>query len=217
MKIFVIFISITLAISSCAQSDTNSPAKTSTDLDSLQTAYFASGCFWCSEAIFETIGGISEVESGYAGGSSLDPTYGEVCSGGTGHAETVKIYYDSSIVDFATLVDVFFNSHDPSTINQQGPDSGTQYRSIAFYENAIEKSIIQEAITKLKEDKVFSVITTKVEEFSIFYIAEDAHQNYVKNNLKRSYVQNVSKPRMQRFLEKMPSFKKSNPFDQFFV
>ena len=111
------------------------------NLDSLQTAYFASGCFWCVEAVFESVNGVEEAVSGYSGGEAKNATYSKVSSGRTKHAEAVKVYYDSSVVSFETLVDVFFNSHDPTTLNQQGPDRGTQYRSIAFYQNNHEKEV----------------------------------------------------------------------------
>lgn len=173
-------------------------------LDSLQTAYFASGCFWCVEAVFESVEGVIEAESGYAGGQTIDPSYEEVCSGTTGHAETTKVYYDSTIISFQELVDVFFNSHDPSTKNQQGPDSGTQYRSIAFYRNLREKQIIEDNIFTLLTEKVYASVTTEVLELDTFYVAEEYHQDYVKNHMNQPYVQGVSLPRVKDFKRKMP-------------
>ena len=203
----------------CAQSQNpTSPADTKTDnekpaddgyvrapgADTLQTAYFASGCFWCVEGIYEAVEGVREAEAGYAGGDKANPTYTEVCTGATGHAETIKVYYDSTVVSFGELVDVFFNSHDPTTLNQQGPDKGTQYRSIAFYQNAREKEIIEEKILTLLTEKVYGTITTEVKELDTFYIAEDYHQNFVERNQKHPYVNSVSKPRINKFKEKMP-------------
>lgn len=207
----LLFVLITGAsLASCAQStpetlENNTIQKdVSTNLEFLQTAYFASGCFWCVEAVYESVKGVGEAESGYAGGKEKNPTYTQVARGKTSHAETVKVYYDSSIVSFETLVDVFFNSHDPTTLNQQGPDRGTQYRSIAFYENDEEKSIIESKISNLLADKKFKNITTEVKRLNKFYIAEDYHQDYERLNPNQSYVRAVSIPRLNAFKEKMP-------------
>ena len=213
MKKIALTLFIGFSLASCGQDNAPLSDETAAVQDTVPTAYFGSGCFWCSEAIFETIDGVYEVESGYAGGEVEDPTYSQVCSGTTGHAETVKVYYDSSIVSYETLLEVFFNSHDPSTLNQQGPDSGTQYRSVAFYQDTIEKKAISAYIEYLKNENIHPSISTTIEALGTFYMAEEYHQDYVKNNLNRSYVQNVSKPRMFKFLEKMPSFKKDNPFE----
>jgi peptide-methionine (S)-S-oxide reductase len=172
------------------------------DLDSLQTAYFASGCFWCVEAVFESVKGVQEAESGYSGGASKNPTYEEICTGRSGHAESVKVYYDSSIVSYETLVDVFFNSHDPSTLNRQGPDSGTQYRSAIFYETDEERKIAKAAIKKLRSNG--TRVTTEVTPLDVFWIAEDYHQDYERNHPNQSYVRAVSIPRLNAFKAKMP-------------
>ena len=179
-----------------------------TPLDSLQTAYFASGCFWCVEAIFESVKGVEEAVSGYSGGEEENPTYAEVSTGSTGHAEAVKVYYDSSIVSFETLVDVFFNSHDPTTLNQQGPDRGPQYRSVAFYQTPEEKEIINRKIQTLLTEKIFGNITTEVTEFEKFYEAEAYHQNYERLHPDQPYVRSVSIPRLNKFREKMPKILK---------
>lgn len=170
----------------------------------LQTAYFASGCFWCVEAVFESVRGVEEAVSGYAGGTTKNPTYRSVSSGDTDHAESVMVYYDSTIVSFETLVDVFFASHDPTTLNQQGPDRGAQYRSIAFYQNAREKAIIERKIDQLLKNKTFPKITTQVQKFTKFYKAEDYHQNYERLHPNEYYVRNVSIPRLNKFKAKMP-------------
>jgi peptide-methionine (S)-S-oxide reductase len=192
---------------SCAQQSSDSSAldkPTQTELDSLQTAYFGSGCFWCVEAVFESVDGVAEAVSGYAGGEKPNPTYKIVCSGKSRHAEVVKVYYDSSVVSYETLVEVFFNSHDPSTRDAQGPDSGPQYRSIAFYQNQDELSTIQRMIKEYRLAGTFSRITTEVTEFDKFYVAEDYHQDYERLNPNQPYIRSVSIPRLNKFRKKMP-------------
>ena len=171
--------------------------------NNLNKAYFASGCFWCVEAIYESIKGVKEVYSGYAGGKTKYPTYKQIGTGLTNHSESVEIIYDESIVNFKTLVEVFFGSHDPTTINRQGPDYGSQYRSIAFYSNENEKEIIENHIIELKKDKIFkSQIVTEVKAFKVFYYAEEYHQDYKKKNPNNPYVKAVSIPRLNRFKNK---------------
>ena len=162
-------------------------------------AYFASGCFWCVESIYENLKGVKEVNSGYSGGKTTDPTYRQVMSGRTGHAEAIEVIYNPSEITFKTLVDVFFGSHDPTTLNKQGPDRGTQYRSIAFYENSIEKEIIENSITELLFNKTYYKITTEVLKFKAFYLAEEYHQDYKKKNPYNPYILNVSAPRINKF------------------
>lgn len=200
------------ALSACSQvSDSEkSEKKVVKNLDSLQTAYFAAGCFWCVEAIFESIEGVEEVESGYSGGTEKNPSYELVCSGKTKHAETVKIYYDSSKVSYNILLEAFFGSHDASTLNQQGPDLGVQYRSIVFYENVQEKDYTEKYIQKLLKEKVFPKITTEVVPLVKFYKAEIYHQNYEELNPDNPYVKGVSQPRLNRFKEKYGQLLKNN-------
>ncbi len=163
-------------------------------------AVFAEGCFWCSEHVFEAVVGVEEVVSGYSGGTTKNPSYEQVGSGRTGHAESILVYYDPKIVSFKELVNVFFSSQDPTTPNQQGPDRGSAYRSIAFYKNENEKAIIQNEIKELTVNKAFSSpIVTEVVPVSDFYAAEDYHQDYVKHHPDNSYVQNVSFPRYNQF------------------
>lgn len=204
---FLLIVSVSVLFA-CAQETTESNVPVvkefRKDLDSLQVAYFASGCFWCVEEVYETVNGVEEVISGYSGGKEKNPTYEEVGAGLTGHAEAVKIYYDSSVVSFQTLVDVFFNSHDPTTKNQQGPDRGRQYRSIAFYQNEQEKDIIESSVRSLLKNDIFPNITTEVVAYTVFYPAEDYHQDYVKLHPNQSYVKAVSIPRLNDFKEKMP-------------
>lgn len=204
-----------LFISLCAcsqreqQAVQNSREKKSENLDSLQTAYFASGCFWCVEAIFESIDGVEEVVSGYSGGKEKNPTYEQVSAGLTGHAESVKIYYDSTKVTYQTLLEVFFGSHDPTTLNQQGPDRGKQYRSAIFYKNSGEKAAAEKYIQELLKAKTFSKITTEVAPFSVFYKAEDYHQDFEQLNPENSYVRGVSIPRLNKFKQKFPKLLKT--------
>ncbi|MCH2223934.1 MAG: peptide-methionine (S)-S-oxide reductase MsrA [Crocinitomicaceae bacterium] len=217
MKRFFTLSILSLALFACGQQTTHdtTPTNTSTNiatslpLDSLETAYFASGCFWCVEAIFESVEGVQEAISGYSGGSIPNPSYELICTGKTKHAEAVQVYYNPKIVSFETLVDVFFNSHDPSTLHQQGPDTGPQYRSIAFYQNQEEKNTINKKITSLKKKKTFSKITTEVTAFDIFYSAEDYHQNYERNHPNQGYVKSVSIPRLNAFKKKMPEILKA--------
>jgi peptide-methionine (S)-S-oxide reductase len=179
------------------------------DLSNYKKAYFASGCFWCVEAIFESVKGVKEAVSGYAGGSTENPSYEEVGMGTTGHAEAVAVYYDPKEVNFTELVQVFFGSHDPTTLNRQGPDRGTQYRSIAFYQNEEEKKIIESYIAALEEKHVYDQpIVTEVTKFTKFYEAEAYHQGYEKKHPDNPYVQGVSIPRLNRFKKNFPTYLK---------
>lgn len=211
------FFGISLAFSlliSCAQSPVSASEKNtaerSVSLDSLQVAYFASGCFWCVEAVFESVEGVHEAISGYAGGDEKNPTYYSVSAGNSGHTETVQVYYDSSKVSYTTLLSVFFNSHDPSTLNRQGPDSGTQYRSAIFYQTDEEKLLIDSYIEALKNARTFSKITTEIAPLDIFYKAEEYHQDYERLNPNQGYVKAVSIPRLNKFKEKMPEVLKES-------
>ncbi len=163
-------------------------------------AVFAEGCFWCGEHIFESVVGVDEVISGYTAGTTKNPSYEDVGSHTTHHAEAILVQYDPKIISFEELVTVFFASHDPTTVDQQGPDRGDSYRSIAFYRNVSEKVIIENKIKKLTNDKVFSEeIVTEVLPITDFYEAESYHQNYIENNPENPYVRGVSIPRYQLF------------------
>ncbi|WP_299162443.1 peptide-methionine (S)-S-oxide reductase MsrA [uncultured Tenacibaculum sp.] len=177
-------------------------------LEKTEVAYFASGCFWCVEAIFESVKGVEEAVSGYAGGLTKNPTYRKIGTGRTGHAETVAVYYNTKKVSFQTLVDVYFGSHNPTTKNGQHPDYGTQYRSIAFYKNEKEKQIIESTIKKLNKEFYKGKIVTEVTKFTKFYPAEEYHQNYEKLHPENPYVQKVSIPRLNRFKRKFPELLK---------
>lgn len=179
--------------------------------EGLKTAYFASGCFWCVEAVFQSVKGVKDAVSGYSGGDIKNPTYEQVSSGRTKHAEAVAVKYDPTQIDFKTLVKVFFGSHDPTSLNQQGPDRGPQYRSIAFYTNAKEKEIIEAYMKELEEKKAFSnPIVTEVVAFEKFWPAEDYHQEYERLHPENSYVQSVSIPRLNRFKAKFPELLKES-------
>lgn len=208
MKKFLFIFATSFALFSCAHESANvertiekAEAK---DLSKLSTAYFASGCFWCVEAVFESVRGVEEAVSGYAGGEIENPTYYQVGSGKTKHAEAVMVYYDPEVVSYATLVDVFFNSHDPSTLNRQGPDAGPQYRSIAFYKSDEERKIIESKIEAILESGEYGRVTTQIIPFEVFYDAEDYHQDYERNNPNNGYVKAVSIPRLNAFKSKMP-------------
>ena len=159
------------------------------------------GCFWCVEAVFRRVKGVKEVTSGYAGGMRENPTYQQVCSGASGHAEVVKILYDENEVSLDTLLEVFFTIHDPTTLNRQGADVGTQYRSVVYYGDEEEKEIIQKAIAKAQKN--FSdPIVTEVSPKPPFYEAESYHQNYYDTNPNQGYCQVVIRPKVQKFLTK---------------
>lgn len=181
------------------------------DKEGLKKAYFASGCFWCVEAVFESVIGVKEVYSGYSGGQKENPTYREISSGQLKHAEAVEVIYNPGQVTFETLVKVFFGSHDPTTANRQGPDRGPQYRSIAFYTTDAEKVIIDDYIAELTKKEAFnSEIITEVKKFEKFWIAEEYHQDYERLNPNVPYVRSVSVPRLNRFKEQFPELLKEN-------
>ncbi|WP_298421641.1 peptide-methionine (S)-S-oxide reductase MsrA [uncultured Kordia sp.] len=194
---------------SCNSNSANKEKLPQQQLDKYETAYFASGCFWCVEAIFESVKGVKEVVSGYAGGKAETANYQLVSAGRTDHAEAVKVYYDAKVVSYQTLVKVFFGSHDPTTLNRQGPDAGRQYRSAIFYKDVKEKKIVDNYIKKLIADKVFAgTITTEVTKYTAFYDAEAYHQDYEANNPNNPYIRGVSIPRLKRFQKKFPELLK---------
>tara|TARA_Y100000992_G_C21198633_1_gene459264 strand:- start:298 stop:891 length:594 start_codon:yes stop_codon:yes gene_type:complete len=165
----------------------------------LKNAYFASGCFWCVESIYESLEGVNDVVSGYSGGWLKNPSYRQVLTGKTGHAESIKVSYNPNQISFSKLVEIFFASHDPTTLNKQGPDIGPHYRSIAFYETNEEKIIIEKEIKRLLDNKVYDLIVTEVKNFEIFYLAESYHQDYKIKNPNNPYIWNVSVPRIEKF------------------
>jgi peptide-methionine (S)-S-oxide reductase len=163
-------------------------------------ATFAEGCFWHTEIVFQSLVGVRDAVSGYAGGTVANPDYETVSDGGTGHAESVQVYYDPSKISFETLVKAFFASHDPTQLNRQGNDVGTQYRSIAFYNNEKEKQVIETEITRLKDEKKYAgKIVTEVKQLDKFYPAENYHQEYILHHPENPYVQTVSIPDFEKF------------------
>ena len=166
----------------------------------LETITLGGGCYWCVEAVYENLDGVKSVVSGFSGGKVANPTYEEVCTGTTGHAEVVQITYDKTKTDINEIFQVFFTVHDPTTLNRQGADVGTQYRSVIFYKNEEQKKAAQSIIAELNKAKVYnSPIVTKVEPFKVFYKAEDYHQNYYANNKSQPYCKMVIQPKIEKF------------------
>jgi peptide-methionine (S)-S-oxide reductase len=166
----------------------------------LETITLGGGCYWCVEAVYENLDGVKSVVSGFSGGKVTNPTYEEVCTGTTGHAEVVQITYDKTKTDINEIFQVFFTVHDPTTLNRQGADVGTQYRSVIFYKNAEQKNAAESIIAELNKAKVYnSPIVTKVEPFKVFYKAEDYHQNYYANNKNQPYCKMVIQPKIEKF------------------
>ncbi|GAA3918566.1 peptide-methionine (S)-S-oxide reductase MsrA [Hymenobacter algoricola] len=174
------------------------------NLSGLAVATFAGGCFWCEEEVFEELRGVQQVVSGYAGGPEQNPTYEQVGSGATGHAESIEVYYDPQQVSYQTLLDVFFEAaHDPTTLNRQGPDAGAQYRSVAFYRTPEERQLIEATIRRVNESKHYpNPIVTQVTAFTRFWPAEDYHQGYYRLHPDDSYIRSVSEPKVAKFRQK---------------
>ena len=169
-------------------------------MDSLQVATFGSGCFWCTEAIFERLNGVVKVESGYSGGKVENPTYEEVCTGTTGHAEVTQITYDPSVISYDELLEVFWKTHDPTTLNRQGNDVGTQYRSVIFYHNEEQKELAEKYKAELDKSGVWdNPIVTEISPFTNFYPAEGYHQDYYENNPAQPYCSFVITPKVEKF------------------
>lgn len=160
------------------------------------------GCFWCIEAIFEEIDGVQKVESGYSGGISSNPTYEQVCTGETGHAEVIQITFNPKMISFADIVEIFFTFHDPTTLNRQGNDIGTQYRSIILYHDYEQRTIAEMVIEKVTSSKVWDrPIVTELKPFETFFKAEDYHQDYFKNNPLQGYCRAIIAPKVSKFRE----------------
>ncbi len=166
----------------------------------LQTATLAGGCFWCLEAVFDEVKGVQSVESGYAGGHVANPSYREVCTGATGHAEAVQVTFDPQVVSYKDILNVFFAIHDPTTLNRQGADVGTQYRSAIFYHNDGQKQIAESLIKELNDQHIWDhPIVTEVSKSNAFYRAEDYHQEYFAKNPYQPYCQAVVAPKVAKF------------------
>jgi len=192
-NIFLISI-FALSLNGFAQ---NTKAKSASNLE---TITLGGGCYWCVEAVYENLDGVKSVVSGFSGGKVANPTYEDVCTGTTGHAEVVQVTYDKTKTDINEIFQVFFTVHDPTTLNRQGADVGTQYRSVIFYKTEEQKKAAQSIIAELNKAKVYnSPIVTKVEPFKIFYKAEDYHQNYYANNKNQPYCKMVIQPKIEKF------------------
>ncbi|MCF6241522.1 MAG: peptide-methionine (S)-S-oxide reductase MsrA [Bacteroidales bacterium] len=165
-----------------------------------EIAIFGAGCFWCVEAVFQDLKGVYKVESGYSGGTLKNPTYAEVCTGTTGHAEVTRIEFNPDEISFEFLLSVFFKTHDPTSLNKQGADQGTQYRSVIFYTSPKQKEIAERIIKQLNEEKAYpDPIVTEVSKFDKFYKAEDYHQDYFNNNPNQGYCRYVIQPKVEKF------------------
>jgi len=201
----LVIISLTLSLQSCGQ---NSESKKSASLKinqkmntaNLDTITLAGGCYWCIEAIYQRLDGVVKVESGFSGGTMKNPSYRDVCTGETGHAEAVQITYDKTKTSLDEIFKVFFTVHDPTTLNRQGADEGTQYRSAIFYRNEEQKKAAESIIADLTKAKVYSdPIVTEVTPFTVFYKAEDYHQDYYNQHGSQPYCQIVIRPKVEKF------------------
>jgi len=180
--------------------------KTKNMNQSEQLATFGGGCFWCTEAFFLDVKGVSKVVSGYAGGTVKNPTYKEVCTGLTGHAEVIQITYDPKVVSYADLLEIFWNTHDPTTLNRQGADEGTQYRSVVFYHTEEQKQVAEQYKSQLESSKVYkSRIVTEISPLTNYSPAEDYHQNYYALNQGQGYCQYVIRPKVEKFRKQFQS------------
>ncbi len=174
----------------------------------VEVATLAGGCFWCTEAVFTIIRGVEKVEPGYTGGSVPNPTYEQVSTGRTGHAEAAQITFNSNVISYREILEIFFATHDPTTLNRQGPDFGTQYRSAIFYQNEQQKTTAEEVIEELEKEEIWDApIVTRLEPLKMFYRAETYHQDYYKKHPNQPYCQQVITPKLvklqQRFLGKL--------------
>ena len=190
-------------VNSYAQSSITKKLKMS---NKLEIATLANGCFWCTEAIFQRLEGVESLKSGYTGGTIKNPAYREITTGRTGHAEAIQIKFDPSIISFQEILDVFFSTHNPTTLNRQGYDRGTQYRSAIFYHSEEQKNISESFINELTKAEVFEdPIVTEVTKLDVFYEAEEYHQNYYNNNKTQGYCMAVINPKLEKFIKKYKS------------
>lgn len=177
-----------------AQTSTKKPMK------EIEVATLGSGCFWCTEAFFLRVKGIESVVSGYSGGKVKNPTYREVCSGLTGHAEVIQVKFDPALISYSEVLEIFWNTHDPTTLNKQGADEGTQYRSVVFYHSESQKQTAEDYKKQLDKSGAYkNPIVTEISPFTIFYPAEDYHQNYYALNPNQGYCQYVIRPKIEKF------------------
>jgi peptide-methionine (S)-S-oxide reductase len=209
MKRSILYIACLVLLMGCADAQSNSFATLPQLKPGEKVADFASGCFWASAEAFSELKGVDKVIAGYAGGNKPHPTYEEVCTDETGHAETSQVYYDPKVISYAQLVQAFFYAHNPTELNYQGPDQGTSYRSIAFYRTPEEKAIIENTIKSVNASKYYNApIVTQVTPFSVFYPAENYHQNYYKLHPDNGYIQAVSVPKVEKMRKMVPELLK---------
>jgi peptide-methionine (S)-S-oxide reductase len=181
-------------------------------MSDIDVATLGGGCFWCTEAVFSELRGVEKVESGYSGGTVPDPTYRQVCTGDTGHVEVAQITYDPRVISFRQLLEVFFTSHDPTTLNRQGADVGTQYRSIILYHNSEQKRVAEQVIREVESAGIWNKpIVTEVRPFEAFYKAEDYHQEYFARNPSEAYCQLVIAPKVAKFRKQYREKLKASP------
>jgi len=202
LSMFALLFSITCWTGARAQGTKKEkkPMTVQANNNGLHLATFGSGCFWCTEAIFQNVDGVTKVESGYSGGKVKNPTYQEVCSGLTGHAEVIQLTYDPKKVTYDELLEIFWQTHDPTTLNRQGADEGTQYRSVVFYHDATQKQLAESYKKKLDSAGAFdNPIVTEIAPFTTFYKAEDYHQNYYNLNGSAPYCSFVIRPKLEKF------------------
>lgn len=204
MKRLIFLLTAIIYLASCGQAQTTATAGddnvNTSAMDNLQQATFGSGCFWCAEAIFQQLEGVVKVESGFSGGHTKNPTYKEVCTGNTGHAEVVQITYDPSVISYDELLQVFWKTHDPTTLNRQGNDVGTQYRSVIFYHNEEQHELAEAYKKKLNDAGIWDdPIVTQIVPYETFYKAEDYHQDYYFNNTDQGYCRVVITPKVEKF------------------
>lgn len=199
----IITLCLTIVLASTYGQTTTKPK---TMITSEQLATFGGGCFWCTEAVFLDVKGVSKVESGYAGGTVKNPTYKEVSTGLTGHAEVIQITYDPKVVTYDVLLEIFWNTHDPTTLNRQGADEGTQYRSVVFYHSEDQKKVADQYKSQLEASKVYkNRIVTEITPLTNYYPAEDYHQNYYALNQGQGYCQYVIRPKVEKFRKQFQS------------
>ena len=178
-------------------------------MDQLETATLASGCFWCTEAIFKRIKGVNKVTSGYCGGKSDNPTYDEVSTGSTGHAEAIQLGFNHDMISYEKLLEIFFHLHDPTTLNRQGNDVGPQYRSAVFYHSEEQKKIAEKIKTKIEAEKIYPTpIVTEILPFHNFFKAEESHQNFYDSNRNQPYCQVIIDPKIKKLLQLVPTLLK---------
>ncbi len=200
-NIFFLLFCVQFSFSSCLNANEYNVNFTTMNKEKhLDTIVFGAGCFWCVEAVFQQLNGVIQVTPGYCGGFSKDPTYKEVCNGTTGHAEVAKIVFDSSLISLPKLVEVFFMTHDPTTLNRQGNDVGTQYRSCVFCLNQDQFKVVSSIKDKLNESQIWTEpIVTEIALLEEFYEAENYHHNYYNNNKNQGYCQYVIQPKLEKF------------------